>query len=219
MVFILPEQRCGAPRTVPTHIYVLEDPTDISTSVYVGMTVDPRVRISLHCSPNHLTAKTMKNNWVKSLAARGVRPKMVVVETVPPGADYQEAERFWIASLRALGLRMLNGTDGGTGQRPGPSGKRRTAAQSAKFSVAQRCRKVTARNVTGFKGVHVQKRATGYLRYFATIKENGTHRFISSHDTAEDAARAYDERARQLWGSAVSFNFPRPGELSARRCT
>lgn len=37
------------------------------------------------------------------------------LERVPPGADWIESERFWIAKYRNEGARLLNLTDGGEG--------------------------------------------------------------------------------------------------------
>jgi hypothetical protein len=42
-------------------------------------------------------------------------------------------------------------------------------------------------------------------------------RFLGYFATPELAAQAYDDAARKLYGKHGAYNFPRPGEQSARR--
>lgn len=37
-----------------TYIYVLSDPSMVSESIYVGMTVDPKHRLAKHLTPSRL---------------------------------------------------------------------------------------------------------------------------------------------------------------------
>jgi hypothetical protein len=74
-----------------------------------------------------------------------------------------------------------------------------------------------ADNSTGFKGVTATK--TGFLaRVQAQDPLSGGGRVVydlhrSRHATAEDAAHAYDEAVRDLYGNeAPRFNFPKVGE-------
>lgn len=92
-------------------IYALMDPRT-SCLRYVGKAVDVERRLKVHL---HEKAKTLKNNWLKSLKAKGLKPALEVLEEVD--GDGSDAERFWIASLRAAGARLLNATDGGDGFR------------------------------------------------------------------------------------------------------
>jgi hypothetical protein len=62
--------------------------------------------------------------------------------------------------------------------------------------------------ISGFKGVRPMDR-----RFGAWI--NG--KYIGRFDTPEQAALAYDAKARALWGSDAAFNFPQAGEISCRR--
>lgn len=63
----------------------------------------------------------------------------------------------------------------------------------------------TYRNTSGFKGVSLDKK-TGQWRSMIRIK--GEHAWLGRHDTAEDAARAYDAKARELFGEFAYLNFP-----------
>jgi cation diffusion facilitator CzcD-associated flavoprotein CzcO len=60
-------------------------------------------------------------------------------------------------------------------------------------------------STSGFKGV-TRKKETG--RWQAQIQANKQHRYLGYYDTAEDAARAYDAAARELFGDFARLNFP-----------
>lgn len=106
-------------------IYALHDPTDVSGRLYVGKAADPARRLRAHFTEK---GRTFKRAWLKSLVARGVRPEMVILEVVPPDGDWREAERFWIESLRALGLPLTNGNGGGHGSDPTPETREKMSA-------------------------------------------------------------------------------------------
>jgi len=253
-----------------THIYALHDPTDRSARVYVGKTIDPAGRFRDHCKPS--TDKGIRAEWIKALLARGVRPEMVTLEVVPPGEDWQEAERFWIESFRAMGASTANhtlGGEGALGYRHSPevrarlsaalrgngkgipkspehvarlraAGKGRTPApgtlaavrriaderrgkplvwtrgprsESARAAMSKGRAGTKVRGASGFKGV---ARSTSCDRYEARIWLEGKQRILGLFRTAEAAALAYDEAARQKWGNEAALNFPGPGERGAR---
>lgn len=58
-----------------------------------------------------------------------------------------------------------------------------------------------------FKGV-TRLRRMGAARWQAAIKS----RFLGTFSTEDDAARAYDQEARRLFGPFARLNFPGPGE-------
>jgi hypothetical protein len=60
-------------------------------------------------------------------------------------------------------------------------------------------------NSNGWKGVHWSSRRN---RWIAQICHERQRRFIGHFHTAEDAARAYDEAARELHGEFARLNFP-----------
>lgn len=67
-------------------------------------------------------------------------------------------------------------------------------------------RRLDCRNTSGFRGVSRHK-ASG--RWLANICHDGRTRHIGLYDSPEDAARAYDERAKKLRGGAAKLNFPK----------
>lgn len=60
----------------------------------------------------------------------------------------------------------------------------------------------------------VYKEASG--RWYCSITFQGKSMRVGTFDTPEQAAQAYDEKARELFGEFGRFNFPRDGEMPAR---
>lgn len=86
--------------------------------------------------------------------------------------------------------------------------------RSATPSQNQQNRKAN-KNPTGFKGVDFHPWLLR-KRYSARIKLNGHRVFLGYHLTAEEAARAYDTKARELFGEFACLNFGGPNERSIR---
>jgi hypothetical protein len=74
-----------------------------------------------------------------------------------------------------------------------------TRAQNA------RNRRLAINNTSGFKGVCKKKG-----RWCAQIRHGSRYLHIGYFDTAEDAARAYDQRAQELYGKFARLNFGDP---------
>lgn len=93
-----------------TAIYALHDPRDGRVR-YVGMSAHPARRLFEHLKPSRLTAKTHKNDWIKSLRRIGLTPTLSLLEVVKTSC-WQDAECRWIA---AFGPSLTNGSQGGRG--------------------------------------------------------------------------------------------------------
>jgi hypothetical protein len=68
-------------------------------------------------------------------------------------------------------------------------------------------------NTSGYKGVAWDNHK---CLWQANISISGKQRNLGRFNDPIKAANAYDEAARESFGKHASFNFPRPGELSAR---
>ena len=95
-----------------TYIYGLCNPE--GEIRYVGKADKPEQRLAQHLEPKSLTKVTKKNNWIKSLQSQGLQPFIHILDEVKT-EHWQEAERYWIHSLREAGFDLTNGTDGGDG--------------------------------------------------------------------------------------------------------
>lgn len=112
-----PSRRNGAgfvllsERQMTTYIYGLIDPfTDEMR--YIGKSIRPEGRLRDHCNDHSDCHRT---HWIQSVLARGERPKLVILQELDDSADWQQAERDWIAKVRSEGARLTNSTDGGDG--------------------------------------------------------------------------------------------------------
>ncbi len=72
---------------------------------------------------------------------------------------------------------------------------------------------VSARGASGYKGVSCLSDGM----FFAKIYAAGKYEYIGRFRSDVEAAKAYDDHARLLHGEDGRYNFPRPGERSAKR--
>jgi len=96
-----------------TSIYILRDPRDKAIR-YVGKTVDPKKRYQ-HWK-RESEDDTWKANWFRCLIEAGECFIMEIVEVVPSGGNWAEAERRWIKYYRDMGCDLTNLSDGGEGE-------------------------------------------------------------------------------------------------------
>jgi hypothetical protein len=57
-------------------------------------------------------------------------------------------------------------------------------------------RSISSANTSGFKGASYKAKSG---KYYSTIGVNGEHIHLGSYDTAEEAAKAYEEAARKVY--------------------
>jgi hypothetical protein len=89
---------------------------------YVGKTqYTVEGRLGNHIKEAMDSLVSPKCDWIRELLAIGLRPYVQVLETVEGTlADLNEAERWWIASLKTGGYDLTNISDGGDGGFYGP---------------------------------------------------------------------------------------------------
>jgi hypothetical protein len=104
-----------------TAIYSLSDPVTGFVR-YIGMTkLTLQNRLQLHVSEanNKTKRHRHKHRWIAQLKRKGLKPIIRLVEVVPPGMTWQEAEILWIGKYRKNFPRhILNHHDGGTAGAP-----------------------------------------------------------------------------------------------------
>ncbi|MBB3010642.1 GIY-YIG nuclease family protein [Cupriavidus alkaliphilus] len=94
----------------PVSIYVLTCP-ETGEIRYVGKANDPAARLKSHLRDARRRS-TPVYCWIRSLAERGLAPKMSVLCLVPAD-EWEVAERRTIAACRRQGCRLLNLAEGG----------------------------------------------------------------------------------------------------------
>ncbi len=99
-----------------TFIYELIDPITNETR-YIGKANNPLIRLMGHLTPNSLVKKTKKNNWIKSLLKRNLKPILNIIDEVPANTKIEWGfwERFYINLYKSWNCKLTNGTEGGDG--------------------------------------------------------------------------------------------------------
>lgn len=93
-------------------IYCLCDPD--GRPRYIGKSVDVNHRLLCHLAPSQLEASTYKNNWIKSLLVKNIKPVVEILDEVPEN-DWEFWECYYIALYKSWGFKLTNGTIGGDG--------------------------------------------------------------------------------------------------------
>jgi hypothetical protein len=101
----------------PVFIYDLSDPRTGHVR-YVGKSVRPKERLATHIREARNGSVVHSKRWIAGLLQEGLRPVLSILE-VADAAAANDAERFWIASLKLAGADLTNLTPGGDGQMPG----------------------------------------------------------------------------------------------------
>lgn len=94
-----------------TAIYSLRD--ELGVTRYIGKTIRTlRERRMSHLREARQGETSGKSEWIRSMMSRGFEPRIDLVEMADGDGDTEE--RKWIASTRALGMNLVNYTDGGS---------------------------------------------------------------------------------------------------------
>jgi GIY-YIG catalytic domain/NUMOD3 motif len=132
------------------YIYALSDPRTKEIR-YVGKTFDLKQRLWQHQHDVKKGLNTKKTGWIKSLLKDGYWPTIEELESFPENEfeQWQEAERFWIETLRFYGFRLTNmDSGGGSGRRAsietrlkiGEHSKRRIHTPETRAKISAACK-------------------------------------------------------------------------------
>ena len=96
-------------------VYALHHPD--SDHVYIGQSSRGMLRPQEHEKYLHAPkfARLSRVKWIKSLHAKGLKPEIAVLEEFADASELNDAERFYIAYFKSLGIPLLNCTEGGDG--------------------------------------------------------------------------------------------------------
>lgn len=117
-------------------IYGLIDPTT-KLLRYIGLSANMYNRYYSHVAPSMLVDNTHKNNWIKSLIKRNLKPIMEIIEVCDSEEVLPEREAYWIAFHKQFGADLTNGTAVGIGSKYW-LGKTRSQQTKDKISQAKR---------------------------------------------------------------------------------
>jgi group I intron endonuclease len=95
-----------------TYIYILIDP-ETNLVRYVGKTTNIKRRYSQHIYEAK-RIKTHKNNWLKYLLDKKLKPEILVIDEIEEN-EWTQLEQWYIEYYRFLGYILTNGTLGGDG--------------------------------------------------------------------------------------------------------
>jgi hypothetical protein len=99
-----------------TTIYAITD--EFNTIKYVGKTLASiQRRLSTHMyNARSERCKSKLGDWLRVLIKQKRKPNIIKLESITDDADWQTAERKWIAFYNGNGVKLLNTLDGGNGQ-------------------------------------------------------------------------------------------------------
>lgn len=100
-----------------TFIYALCEP-GTRTVRYIGKSANPNKRFKQHVRES-VHAKTHLGHWLSRLVSAGAVPAMVVIRQVMGSGSLEEKRCIRLA--RRIGMKLVNGTDGGDGGSGSPS--------------------------------------------------------------------------------------------------
>ena len=98
-----------------SYIYALCDP-DTGYLRYIGKAENPQKRLNNHISESLRSNFCRRHHWIVGLVRAGLTPTLIILEEVQRH-EWVSAEQFWIASMRIAGCDLVNGSDGGEGNK------------------------------------------------------------------------------------------------------
>lgn len=170
-----------------TFIYALSDP--ITNEIrYVGKSDDLKKRFVEHIRKCKYT-NTHKNNWIKSLLNKNLRPNIEILETVSID-EWGFWETYWINQMKSWGFNLTNIASGGRGGNQGLiiNKKISLALKNRKFSsstlekmrLGAKQRKISCE---GRKNLSFHRSGKGNPMYGKKRPENAKHyRSVSQYD-------------------------------------
>lgn len=127
--------------SLPVLIYGVADPRTGELR-YIGKTISAlssRLRYHLNCRKGE---RTPRGCWFRKMKREGLTPDIFVLEETTEAA-WEDVERFWIASMRLVGAKLLNMTAGGEG-----TSAPKSAAHKAAIGAANKGRVSPAKGKT-----------------------------------------------------------------------
>ena len=129
-------------------IYGLVDPRS-KLLRYVGKSTSGLSRPRAHLRPSVCAKeRNYKSNWIRQLAASGLKPNIVVIQAFDSAELLYRAEQRWISHLRGNGHPLTNLTDGG----PGSFGLTASVETRAKLSIARLGRRFSEEHKQNMRG-------------------------------------------------------------------
>ncbi len=98
-------------------IYGLVDPGTKQLR-YIGKSINGTLRARSCHTSSYTKFNTHKNNWLKSLVTRNLKPNVIIIQEFSDinNNDLYQFEIKWIAYFKNMGCPLTNGTDGGPGR-------------------------------------------------------------------------------------------------------
>jgi group I intron endonuclease len=183
------------------YVYLITN--QINGKVYVGQTTyTPQKRFQAHCQQNH-----KKDYMVVVRAIKKYGKENFTVETLAEcsnGIDLDKCEVFYISAYGSKNREFGYNVDSGGG-----SGTPKNDEIKLKFSIHNHMKPPHKCNKTGYKGVCKSSDGYGWQSsYKRTIDGIKKCSHIGRFKTAEEAAKAYDDKMFELYGLESYFNFP-----------
>jgi len=189
------------------YIYALIDPITKQPR-YVGKTDNLSRRLATHLKDR---SHCHRAHWIQSLLSQGLKPTLLVIESIPSDQGWQERERFWISHYRNLGCTLTNNTDGGDcppstkGRKLNrtEAGRRNITAALVERNKSPEMREASRQRGLSRKGVPMPAGFAERVRQWMTGRKHHTKQF--KRDLAKrNKTREYDS----LKLSEIQHNLP-----------